>query len=102
MNRIFIIICFSIFVVPLYSFATDKENAKNGELQYMEKCDGRCHDTKIHTRPNRIIHTYEDLLNRVRFCDSQAKSNFSEQDVIDVSAYLNNAFYKFVKVKDNE
>ncbi|MGD8884218.1 MAG: hypothetical protein PVF34_01270, partial [Gammaproteobacteria bacterium] len=68
---------------------------------YKERCGG-CHDTRVHTRPNRIIHTYEDLVNRVRFCDNQAKAGLSDSEIYDVAEYLNQAFYKFIKVKDNE
>ena len=84
-----------LLAVPVtQSFAAD---AKHGEKLYTEKCGG-CHDTRVHTRPNRIIHTYEDLVNRVRFCDTNAKTNFKESDILDVSEYLNNEFYKFLKL----
>lgn len=73
-------------------------NAEHGKKIYGERCGG-CHDTKIHTRPNRIIHTYEDLVNRVRFCDAAAKANLKEEDIYDIAEYLNNDFYKFLKVK---
>lgn len=72
-------------------------NAENGKKLYTSKCGG-CHDTRVHTRPNRIIHTYEDLVNRVRFCDTNAKTNFSDSDILDVSEYLNNEYYKFLKI----
>lgn len=76
------------------AFAVD---AEHGKKLYTEKCGG-CHDTRVHTRPNRIVHTYEDLVNRVRFCDTNAKTNFTEKDILDVSEYLNSEFYKFLKV----
>ena len=84
--------------VPLQGLAAD---AEHGEKLYKERCHG-CHDTRVHTRPNRIIHTYEDLVNRVRFCDSQAKAGLKDSEIYDVAEYLNNEFYKFIKVKDNE
>lgn len=73
------------------------ENAENGKKLYTERCGG-CHDTKVHTRPNRIVHTYEDLVNRVRFCDNAAKAGLKDGEIYDVSEYLNNTFYKFLKV----
>ncbi len=76
------------------AFAVD---AKKGEKLYSAKCGG-CHDTRVHTRQNRIVHTYEDLVNRVRFCDTNAKTKFSEDDILDVSEYLNEKFYKFLKI----
>ncbi|WP_455206543.1 hypothetical protein [Kaarinaea lacus] len=74
---------------------------ENGKKLYTERCGG-CHDTKVHTRPNRIIHTYEDLVNRVRFCDNAAKAGLKENEIYDVSEYLNDTFYKFLKVKGND
>jgi cytochrome c5 len=71
-------------------------NVENGKKLYAANCT-TCHDTKIHTRPNRIIHTYGDLVNRVKFCDAQAKAGFSESQINDVADYLNVNFYKFVK-----
>ena len=71
-------------------------DAAPGKQLYDDNCQG-CHDTRIHTRPNRIIHTYGDLVNRVKFCDTQVKTNFSETQIKDVTDYLNTEFYKFVK-----
>jgi hypothetical protein len=68
----------------------------NGKKQYDQKCQG-CHDNKIHTRPNRIIHTYGDLVARVKFCDGAAKSHFTDTEMVDVIDYLNATFYKFIK-----
>lgn len=71
-------------------------DADHGKKIYTERCGG-CHDTKVHTRPNRIVHTYEDLVNRVRFCDNAAKAGMTESEIYDVVEYLNNTFYKFIK-----
>ena len=71
-------------------------NTENGKKLYDANCNG-CHDTRIHTRPNRIIHTYGDLVNRVKFCDAQVNAGFTDAQLTDVSDYLNSAFYKFVK-----
>jgi len=73
-------------------------NAEHGKKLYTERCGG-CHDTKVHTRPNRIVHTYEDLVNRVRFCDNAAKAGLKDDEIYDVSDYLNNTFYKFMKIE---
>lgn len=68
----------------------------NGKQLYDKNCMG-CHDTRIHTRPNRIVHVYSDLANRVKFCDAQVQSNFSNDQLNAVTDYLNDSFYKFVK-----
>ena len=88
-------LCIITAVAAMPVFAV---NAEHGKKLYTERCGG-CHDTKVHTRPNRIVHTYEDLVNRVKFCDSAAKANMTEDDIYDVSEYLNNTFYNFLKVQ---
>ncbi|WP_455222898.1 hypothetical protein [Kaarinaea lacus] len=85
----------------LTSVPTFAANVENGKKLYTERCGG-CHDTKVHTRPNRIIHTYEDLVNRVRFCDNAAKAGLTEDEIYDVAEYLNETFYKFIKVNGND
>ena len=82
-----------IFALAAPVYAADKPDAKK---LYDTHCTG-CHDTRIHTRPNRIVHVYSDLANRVKFCDAQVKSNFSEQELTAVTDYLNDKFYNFVK-----
>ena len=86
-------------VVSITGTASLAADVEHGKKLYSERCGG-CHDTKVHTRPNRIVHTYEDLVNRVRFCDNAAKANLKEEEIYDVSDYLNDTFYKFLKVKE--
>ena len=62
-----------------------------------EKNCMKCHDNRQYTRPNRIIHTFEDLRARVEFCDTAANAGFSADDLDDVVEYLNVTFYKFKK-----
>ncbi|MFV2058838.1 MAG: cytochrome c [Thiohalomonadales bacterium] len=91
-SRTLIIIGAALMSNP-FAMASD---IANGKKKYDENCHA-CHTTKIHTRPNRIIHTYEDLVGRVKFCDGAAKSHFTDTEMSDVIDYLNDAFYKFVK-----
>ena len=88
---LYLVVC--ILLSSQIALASD---ISNGKKQYDKKCQG-CHDNKIHTRPNRIIHTYDDLVGRVKFCDGAAKANFSDTEMVDVIDYLNDAFYKFIK-----
>lgn len=86
-----------VFALAMLTSATAlAADAKLGKKIYEERCGG-CHDTKVHTRPNRIVHTYEDLVNRVRFCDNAAKAGMKDSEIYDVTEYLNNTFYKFIK-----
>ena len=86
-----------LFLAASFGFASaNASDIANGKKLYDANCHG-CHDTKVHTRPNRIIHTYEDLVNRVKFCDAQVKAGFDKAQLTDVADYLNTEFYKFVK-----
>ena len=62
-----------------------------------EKNCMKCHDNRQYTRPNRIIHTFEDLHARVEFCDTASNAGFSSDNLDDVVEYLNVNFYKFMK-----
>lgn len=88
------LLTFSVLLLPLAT--VNASNVENGKKLYDANCHG-CHDTRVHTRPNRIIHTYGDLVNRVKFCDAQVKAGFSDDQIKEVSEYLNTEFYKFVK-----
>ena len=76
--------------------AANAADGEQGKKLYDDNCQG-CHDTRIHTRPNRIIHTYGDLANRVKFCDAQVKAGFGDEQLKAVTDYLNTEFYKFIK-----
>jgi len=92
-----------IWATPIFIILAMANNAhatdiKKGKSLYDGKCNG-CHDTQIHTRPNRIIQTYSDLIGRVKFCDNAAKREFADAKIMDVMDYVNSAFYKCVKEK---
>lgn len=84
-----------LFSGSILAGETDKP-LPDGKQIYDKHCMG-CHDTRIHTRPNRIVHVYTDLANRVKFCDAQLKSNFNDAQLKAVTEYLNTSFYKFIK-----
>jgi cytochrome c2 len=92
-NIVMIVTSVLIFCLSQATFAGD---AANGKKLYEKSCHG-CHDTRVHTRQNRIVHTYEDLFNRVKFCDNAAKAGFKASELNDVTDYLNDTFYKFIK-----
>lgn len=66
----------------------------HGKKLYMDNCL-QCHDTSVHTRPDKIIFSKKALRKRVEFCDANAGSNFSAQDLSDVTEWLNSEFYKY-------
>lgn len=89
------ILMLTVAVTP--AWAEDRvPNIANGKTLVDKKCMG-CHDNRQYTRPNRIVHTFEDLHARVEFCDSASDANFSFDDLDDVVEYLNVNYYKFKK-----
>lgn len=90
-----------LFITTAFSMtpalAADRSpDVAHGKILHEKKCMG-CHDSRQYTRPNRIVHTFEDLHARVEFCDTASNANFSFDDLDDVVEYLNVNFYKFIK-----
>jgi len=87
----------TITLVISPAWATERApDIAHGKKLVDKKCMS-CHDNRQYTRPNRIIHTFEDLRGRVEFCDTASNANFSFDDLDDVVEYLNVNFYKFKK-----
>lgn len=80
--------------LTLWANAAVSADAANGKKLYDGKCFA-CHDTTIHTRPEKIIFSKKALLNRVKMCDANANANWTEQQMGDVVEYLNTTFYKY-------
>src|SRR3990172_6757868 len=94
------IILFSGLLMATLSTAQAADPARGKEL-YAANCTA-CHTklmngdpTAIHTRPKSIIHSYESLQKRVRFCESMTGAQWGDNEINDVVAYLNQDFYKF-------
>ena len=69
-------------------------NTAQGKKLYETHCFS-CHDSKIHTRPETIIHSFSALKKRVQFCQNNNQLNWSATQIDSVAAYLNGTFYKF-------
>ena len=80
-----------VMTAPAPAFAANIEHGKN---LYEQHCT-RCHDTRVHTRPDRRIGSLEALQSQVKRCELNASVDWPQQDVDDVVAYLNATFYKF-------
>ena len=76
---------------PAPAFA---DNIEHGKILYEQHCT-RCHDTRVHTRPNRRIGSLEALKNQVERCELSQSLKWPQPDVDDVVAYLDTTFYKF-------
>lgn len=53
--------------------------------------------SKIYTRSDRKMASLTKLAAQVAFCNQQVGTQWFDDDVADVTAYLNDSFYKFAK-----
>jgi len=70
-------------------------NAGNGNKLYSASKCNKCHGTEVFTRKDRKIKDIKGLEAQVRRCDSNLNTNWFDDEILDVTAYLNSAFYKF-------
>ncbi|MEZ5542808.1 MAG: cytochrome c [Pseudomonadota bacterium] len=75
---------------PLASAA----DINRGQELQQENCMN-CHDDGVYTRDNRKIGSLSALETQVRRCELTLGLQWFDEDVADVVAYLNDAFYKF-------
>ena len=56
-----------------------------------------CHDAKVYTRPERKILDYTQLAAQVRRCDANLGSRLFDDDLAQITDYLNQAYYQYSK-----
>ncbi|HFC92125.1 MAG TPA: hypothetical protein ENJ51_04860 [Leucothrix mucor] len=80
----------------LASTAYADGNATKGKKIYAASDCVRCHQSnEMFTRKDRKVKTLIALNSQVRKCDSQLSTNLFDDEIEDVVAYLNKAYYKF-------
>ena len=70
-------------------------NAANGKALFTGSKCGTCHGTEIYTSKDRKVKNLKALEAAVRLNDSKLNTNWFDEDVKDVTAYLNQQYYKF-------
>jgi mono/diheme cytochrome c family protein len=70
-------------------------SAARGELLYSTHC-GSCHTTQVHWRDRRLASNWTKLQAQVRRWQRNAGLSWSEEEILDVTRYLNTRFYHFV------
>jgi len=87
-----VVIPFTIILFLLIPvFAIDLEN---GKLLHDENCL-RCHNESKYTRKDRMIKNFQQLRERIKNCELMAELTWFDEEIDDVTAYLNNQFYHF-------
>jgi hypothetical protein len=65
---------------------------RGGEL-YRMHCSA-CHTAQVHWREQRLVRSWDDLRYQVARWQRVAGQNWSREEIDDVAAYLNRAFYE--------
>jgi hypothetical protein len=67
---------------------------KNGKKLQQKNCMS-CHDDGMYTRDERRVKDLSALRTQVQRCESTLGLTWFDEEVDDVTAYLNKSFYKF-------
>ena len=80
-------------------YAEDVPDAANGQKLFNESRCLECHGVEVFTRVDRKVKNLAGLESRVRQCDASLSTNWFDDQILDVVAYLNNTYYKFDPAK---
>ena len=81
-------------ILLLLSSPTHAFDIDNGKALHDENCV-RCHDSSMYTRKDRKTKDYVSLRERVVQCEIMTELIWFEEEIDDVTAYLNHAFFHF-------
>jgi len=70
-------------------------NEANGKKLFTGSKCNQCHGTEVYTRKDHKVTDLAKLEAQVRRCDSNLNTNWFDDEIIDVTAYLNKQYYKF-------
>ena len=73
---------------------TQAADIKNGKKLQQKNCMS-CHDDGMYTREDRFIKKLSSLRSQVQRCESTLGLTWFDEEVDDVTAYLNKKFYNF-------
>ena len=86
------VIC--LIIIPFLSTPVLAADLKNGKSLHDKNCL-RCHDESKYTRQDRMIKNFQQLHERIKQCELMAELTWFDEEIDDVTAYLNNQFYHF-------
>jgi predicted lipase len=69
-------------------------DVNNGKKLQQKNCM-KCHDDGMYTRDDRFIKNESSLRTQVQRCESTLGLTWFDEEVNDVTAYLNQSFYHF-------
>lgn len=75
--------------------AQAKQSEARGELLYAAHCN-TCHASEIHWREQKLATGWDSLKGQVRRWQASLGLAWSEEEITDVTRYLNAAYYDFL------
>ena len=87
-------VIFVFFILVFSQISSHAADLNRGETLHDENCL-QCHSVNIYSRNDRIVNSITQLSERVKQCELANDLLWFEEDVNDVSAYLNADFYLF-------
>ena len=87
-----IFLCLPLFITPLAS--VHAEELTHGKELHQENCL-QCHKADIYERPERTVKTLKHLRSQVLFCAVSNDIEWFDEEIDDVTAYLNAFYYLF-------
>lgn len=83
-----------LFSLLIPHFAVHAEEASQGKALYDANCT-RCHGTDVMTRSDRRVQNMQQLDAQVRRCEQNLNLQWFDDDIENVTRYVNEHFYKF-------
>jgi hypothetical protein len=66
----------------------------HGQLLYLTHCGG-CHGTQVHWRDQKLAKDWTSLREQVRRWQRNTGLGWNEQEIVEVTRYLNGRYYRF-------
>lgn len=86
-------------LVGALALAAPAQAESRGELLYATHCIG-CHTTQVHWRDQKLATDWSSLKGQVRRWQAANSLGWTESDVLDVTRYLNEGYYRFAQTSD--
>lgn len=83
------------FGVNVLALADTLPNETRGGLLYSTHCSA-CHNATIHWREQKLARDWQSLKGQVKLWQGFTKLRWTEEEIIDVTTYLNKHYYNFV------
>jgi hypothetical protein len=78
----------------MFAWTSAAAAESRGELLYTTHCIA-CHSTQIHWRDKRVATDWSSLKEQVRLWQGRNNLSWSEDDIIEVTRYLDQRIYRF-------